>query len=283
MQFSPQLIEAVLVRRYKRFLADVQLADGSIITVHVANTGSMTGLDTPGLRVWLRDSQNDARKYRYSWELVEVPGEDGQFPPGSSRTSPDSSSTPKVLVSVNTGTANRLVGEAIESGLVDQLRGYDTVRAEVRHGHSRLDFMLTGRAAGVGSDETPRFARVDGQGGGCSETRDGRPGPACYLEVKSVTLSRNGVALFPDSVSARGTKHLEELGRIAASGHRAVVFFCVQRGDTRELRPADDIDPKFGKTLRSVMDSGVEAMAWVTDISLDGIRLSHAMPVSVKG
>lgn len=241
MQFSPQLIEAVLIRRYKRFLADVRLADDSVITAHVANTGSMTGLATPGLRVWLRDSQNDARKYRYSWELVEVPGEAGRLPPN-------------VLVSVNTGTANLIVREAIERGLVDELRGYDTVRAEVRHGHSRLDFLLTGRAASMD----------------------------CYLEVKSVTLVKNGVALFPDSVSARGRKHLEELGRIAAGSQRAVVFFCVQRGDAHKMQPADAIDPEFGRTLRSVMDSGVEAIAWVADISPAGVRLSHALPVSVN-
>lgn len=191
MRFSPQLIEAVLVRRYKRFLADVQLADGSVITAHVANTGSMTGLDTPGLRVWLRDSQNGARKYRYSWELVEVPGEAGRLPPN-------------VLVSVNTGAANLIVREAIKRGLVDELCGYDTVRAEFRHGHSRLDFLLAGRAADMDGGETLCCPQGD------SRARGGMPGPDCYLEVKSVTLVENGVALFPDSVSARGTKHLEE-------------------------------------------------------------------------
>lgn len=113
--------------------------------------------------------------------------------------------------------------------------------------------------------------------------RGGLPGPDCYVEVKSVTLVENGVALFPDSVSARGTKHLEELGRIAAGSHRAVVFFCVQRGDADEMQPADAIDPEFCRTLRSVMDSGVEAMAWAADISPAGVRLNHALPMSVNG
>lgn len=205
MRFSPQLIEAVLVRRYKRFLADVRLADGSVITAHVANTGSMTGLDTPGLRVWLRDSQNGARKHRYSWELVEVPGEAGRLPPN-------------VLVSVNTGAANLIVREAIKRGLVDELCGYDTVRAEFRHGHSRLDFLLAGRAADMDGGETLCCPQGDSRARGGmpgpaqsdNQFRGGMPGPDCYLEVKSVTLVENGVALFPDSVSARGTKHLEE-------------------------------------------------------------------------
>lgn len=127
MQYASQLIEGVLIRRYKRFLADVRLADDSIVTAHTANTGSMTGLAEPGFRVWLRDSGNVSRKYPLSWELVEVP------PAGE-------------LVSVNTAMANAVVREGIELGVVSGLSGYGSIRSEVRQGHSRLDFLLEGAA-----------------------------------------------------------------------------------------------------------------------------------------
>lgn len=232
MQYSSQLIEGVLIRRYKRFLADVRLSDGSVITAHTANTGSMTGLVEPGFRVWLRDSGSDSRKYPLSWELVEVPG---------------------ALVSVNTGMANAVVREGIELGVVGELSGFESIRSEVRHGHSRLDFLL--------------------EGGAC------RP---CYLEVKSVTLAAVGVARFPDSVSVRGTKHLEELEKAAVEGYRAAVLFCVQRNDVREVRPADEIDPGFGRKLRQVMETGVEALAYRAAVSTTGVVLERSLPLVIS-
>lgn len=128
MQFEFPLLQGRLVRRYKRFLADVELADGTQITAHTPNTGSMLGCCTPGSRVWLRDSGDAKRKYPFSWELVET--ESG------------------TLVGINTGLSNRLVEEAIEAGRAPQLDGYDTIRREVRYGNenSRIDLLLTGHA-----------------------------------------------------------------------------------------------------------------------------------------
>jgi sugar fermentation stimulation protein A len=127
MKLEPALIPATLIRRYKRFLADVQLENGEIITVHTPNTGSMLGLSEPGMQVWLRDTQNPKRKYRFSWEMSEPIKEN--------------------LVGVHTGIVNQLVTEAIEQGRIAELSGYDTVLQERPYGreNSRIDLLLTAR------------------------------------------------------------------------------------------------------------------------------------------
>ncbi|MHB8792581.1 MAG: DNA/RNA nuclease SfsA [Thermoleophilia bacterium] len=232
MQYSSNLIEGVLIRRYKRFLADVRLADGSVVTAHTANTGAMTGLAEPGFRVWLRDSGSESRKYPLSWELVEADG---------------------TLVSINTGMANAIVREGLEQRIIGEFSEYGSIRAEASHGHCRLDFLLEG--SGVRS---------------------------CYLEVKSVTLAASGIARFPDAVSIRGTKHLDELERVAAEGLRAVVFFCVLRNDVREVGPADEIDPVFGKRLRQVMKAGVEVLAYSAAVSTLGVVLERPLPLTLR-
>jgi sugar fermentation stimulation protein A len=236
VQFSEPLVGATLVQRYKRFLVDVTLDDGTALTAHCPNTGSMLGCHTPGYRVWLSRSDNPKRKYAYTWELVELG--DG------------------VLVGINTGRSNALVREAIESGLIGELAGYDEIRPEVRYGdeNSRADFLLTG-----------------GDG-------------ACYVEVKNVTaVVDQGIALFPDAVSTRGTKHLRELMRTLGGGgqprRRALLCFCVQRCDVREVRPADHIDPDYGRTLREALDAGVEVVAYRATVDPEAVALAERIPV----
>ena len=123
MQFATPLIPALLIRRYKRFLADVRLEDGREVTAHCANPGSMLGLATPGMRIWLEPNNDPKRKLRFGWRLVELP--DGNF------------------VGVDTTAPNRLIKAALLAGTVPSLSGYDTVRAEVKYGqNSRVDFLL---------------------------------------------------------------------------------------------------------------------------------------------
>src|ERR1700722_16562355 len=126
MRFVSPLVPATLMRRYKRFLADVVLESGAMTTVHVANPGAMTGLAQPLSRVWLSRSDNPLRKLPYSWELVEV----------------DLGSGPE-LVGVNTGHPNALVADSLKAGLIPELRQYTSVRREVKYGvNSRVDFLL---------------------------------------------------------------------------------------------------------------------------------------------
>ncbi len=132
MQFNPPLTSGRLIQRYKRFLADVELDDGTLTTAHVANSGSMLGLKAPGSRVWLRPAANPKAKLAWSWELVEA-----DVPGGAQ------------IVGINTSNPNRLAEESITAGMIPELAGYDGLRREVRYGtNSRVDLLLTamGRA-----------------------------------------------------------------------------------------------------------------------------------------
>lgn len=162
---------------------------------------------------------------------------------------------PGALTGVNTGLANRLIAEGIENGVVTQLQGYDSMRREVRYGreNSRIDLLLEGA---------------------------GRP--ACYVEIKNVTLARDGVGYFPDAVSERGSRHLRELAAVAAQGQRGVICFCAQRRDVHEIQPADEIDRRYGDTLRQVLEQGVEAIAWRADVSTEEIVIAAGLPVNSR-
>lgn len=234
MQYSSPLIAATLIRRYKRFLADVELASGEVITIHSPNTGSMLGCADPGMRVWIRDSENPKRKYRFAWELSET--------------------SAGVLINVNTILSNKLVREGIESGLVDELVGFSQIRAEVKYGSqgSRIDLLLS---------EADKL---------------------CYVEVKNVTARVDeDMAIFPDAVTSRGVKHLQELMLMVEQGHRAVIFFCISRDDVKQMRAATEIDPLYADTLKQAVASGVEALAYVTHATNSEIKLSHAIPVQI--
>lgn len=240
MRFACELVSATLIRRYKRFLADVALADGTIITAHVANPGAMTGLQAEGARVWLSKSANLTRKLPYSWELVEV-----DFGNGNE------------LTGVNTMHPNPVVAEALAAGTIPELAGYATIRREVKYGRvlngkgSRVDFLL----------EDPSK-------------------PPCYVEVKNVHLMRRqGVAEFPDSVTARGAKHLDELAEMVASGARAVMLFVIQIGSARSFTLARDIDPAYGRAFDKARAAGVETLAWTCELSRQEIRLARPVPI----
>jgi sugar fermentation stimulation protein A len=235
MKFAVELVPATLLRRYKRFLADVELADGSVITAHVANPGAMTGLQATGARVWLSKSPSATRKLPYSWELIEA-----DFGGGSE------------LVGVNTMHPNAIVAEALAAQAIPELAGYANIRREVKYGAaSRVDFLL----------EDP--AR-----------------PLCYVEVKNVhMMRRQALAEFPDSVTARGARHLEELAIVAAAGARAVMLFVIQIGSSTAFALARDIDPAYGRAFDMARVAGVEAIAYTCGISHDGLVLAGPVPI----
>jgi sugar fermentation stimulation protein A len=228
MRFATPLIPAILIKRYKRFLADCRLEDGREVTAHCANPGSMMGLAEPGMRIWLEPNDDPKKKLRFGWRLVEHSSGD--------------------FTGVDTSVPNRALKAALEAGQIPALADYSTVRAEVKYGqNSRIDFLLTGEGL-----------------------------PDCYVEVKSVTLSRQpGLAEFPDSVTARGAKHLRELGDMAAAGHRAVMLYLVQRTDCDRFALAGDIDPTYAAAFEEARERGVERLVIGTRITPEGVDVGQ--------
>ena len=240
MKFENPLIEGRLIKRYKRFLTDIELDDGRQITASCPNTGSMQGLLDEGNRVWCSVSDNPKRKYQHTWELVEC-----------------SSLPHKPIVGLNTHLPNKLVSQAISDGLVPQLSQYDTLRREVKYGeNSRIDLLL---------ESNPQVHS---------------PLPPCYVEIKNVTFLRQaGLAEFPDTTTQRGTKHLNELSNMVKQGARAVMFYLIQRDDVDKFCLASDIDPKYFTAYNKAREIGVETMAWSCKMSPTEIILDRPIPI----
>ena len=240
MNYEHTLFEGRLIKRYKRFMADIEKLDGSKITIHCPNTGSMKNCLYPGNKIWYSDSGNPKRKYPCTWELAEIPVT-------------TNNEERMAIAGMNTGRANPLVEELLGNLKVPELSDYNRLKREVRYGHenSRIDFLLQ------------------------AENK-----PDCYVEVKSVTLAKgDGLGLFPDAVTTRGLKHLRELICISKEGKRAVLFFCVQNTGINRVAPADDIDAAYGQELRRAANSGVDVIAWGATMSPQSISLTHSMPV----
>lgn len=227
----PPLVEGRLVRRYKRFFADVMLDGERLVTAHCPNPGAMLGLKDEGARALLSTSASATRKLPLTLEILEADG---------------------TLVGINTMRPNALAAEAIAGGVVAELAGYGLHRREVAYGKaSRVDLVL----------------------------EDGVRPPA-YVEVKNVHLRRlPGLAEFPDSVTTRGAKHLEELAAMAQSGARAVMLFVVQRADVDRLDLARDIDPAYGRAFDLARAAGVEMLAYACRVTPEEIAVERPVPV----
>lgn len=240
MKFKDELIQATLIKRYKRFLADVELTDGTITTAHCANPGAMLGLKEPGSKVWLSPANNPKRKLQFSWELIELP---------AGKTT--------CCIGINTSHPNKLVEEAILNGTITELDGYKTLKREVKYGtNSRIDLLLS------------------------NENKDGSAKDICYVEVKNVHLLRqNTLAEFPDSVTARGTKHLGELAETVKQGHRAVMVYAIQRPDVTAFSLAEDIDPAYAAAFRTAKAAGVEAIAYSCKLTPKEITIDRSIPI----
>ncbi|TAF08943.1 MAG: DNA/RNA nuclease SfsA [Nostocales cyanobacterium] len=224
----PLLYPGILLKRYKRFFADVELASGELVTAHCPNTGPMTGVSTVGSPVQLSKSDNPNRKLAYTLELIQV-------------NEPETT-----WVGVNTALPNRVVKIALEKYLFPQLNEYITIKGEVVYGKdqkSRVDFYLTG------NDQQRSI----------------------YLEVKNTTWTQGNLALFPDTETTRGQKHLRELMEVLPQ-NRAVMLYFINRGDCPEFAPGDTKDPIYGKLLRQAIALGLEVLPCRFDISPTGIR-----------
>jgi len=225
----PALIPGTLIKRYKRFLVDVKLDSGRVVTAHCANTGTMLECCTPGRTVYLSYHDNPKRKLKYSWEIITMPAS---------------------LVGINTLVPNRLILKSIRQGLIEELDGYDNIKAEVNTVNgSRIDLLLT-----KGKNER------------------------CFVEIKNCTLVKDGVAYFPDAVTSRGLKHLVELQKLASEGCRCLMFYLIQRMDAKIFKPADHIDSAYGHELRQASENGIEILVYDVIIDLERIILGKRIP-----
>lgn len=223
----PKLYPGKLLKRYKRFLADIELETGETITAHCPNTGPMTGVCHIGGRVMVSHNPSPKRKLAYTWELSEV------------------NDTTPTWVGTNTLLPNRVIKSALAAHVIPEVGSYCEVRSEVKYGEggkSRIDFLLT--------DESDR---------------------PTYIEVKNTTWAKETLALFPDTVTTRGQKHLRELTAVVPEA-RAVMLYFINRGDCTTFAPGDEADPTYGELLRVAISQGVEVLPCRFDIGPSAIR-----------
>ncbi len=232
MIFKNKLVPAKLIKRYKRFLADVVLTDGSTMTVYCPNTGSMRSCSTPGSRVMISKSNNSKRKYQYTLEVIDV---------GTG------------WIGINTSLTNSIVAEAIGLGIIDELQDVDAIHTEVKtSAHTRLDLMV--------------------------EKGDKK----IFIEIKNCSLVEEGVAMFPDAVTSRGTKHLLELAELVRQGNDGIIFYLVQRMDAQLFKPAAHIDPVYAETLQKVRRQGVKIAVYQAKADESGIEVTRKLPYSLR-
>ncbi|WP_430812799.1 MULTISPECIES: DNA/RNA nuclease SfsA [unclassified Carboxylicivirga] len=227
MKFDTPLVHGTLIRRYKRFLSDIQLDDGTVVLAHCTNSGSMKTCLEEGAEVYLSPAKDPKRKTPYTWEMIKLNGK---------------------WVGINTSHPNRIAFEAVKNGEIPQLKGYDHVQREVKTGNSRIDIMAQK------TDET------------------------CFIEVKNVTMKDGAYARFPDAVTTRGKKHLNELITLKKEGIRAVMLYIIQRSDVEIFAPAPSIDPAYAEALSEAYKAGVEIIPIRVKVSPQAIVIDKILP-----
>jgi len=242
LAFSPPLLRGTLVKRYKRFLADVLLETGELVCAHCPNTGAMLGLTEPGTPVWLSQSDRPTRKLKHTWELIEDPVAG--------------------FIGVNTGNPNALVKRVLQRGGIPELAAYPHVKAEVMaEPGSRLDFFLQ------------VFPEADAPRGEPRDTPREVSSLGCYVEVKNVHFKQGERALFPDSPTQRGAKHMQVLERLVERGFKAFVLYIIQRQDCAAFSLGAAFDPAYAQAATQAFKSGVQPLAYGCVASPCGIEL----------
>ena len=238
--FEP-LKEGKLLKRYKRFLADIELDNGNIITAHCPNTGPMKSLIRKDSRVRVSFSPSPTRKLSWTWEQVEIISNQGE----------------KIWVGVNTLFANKLIKKIIEDKLLEKFIGeVELIRAEVIYGvenKSRIDFLIT-----------PKSSNPDNRN--------------IYIEVKNTTWAKDDVALFPDTITTRGQKHLKELMSIIPDS-KGILIPCITRMDVEFFSTGDEVDPIYGKLFRESIKRGLIVIPCCFGFYKDHVTLKKIIPL----
>ena len=226
MDFENELIPGLLVKRYKRFFADIKFRN-KIITAHCPNPGSMFKLLKKNNPVWFTKSRNEKRKLKYTLQIIEVDG---------------------VKFCVNTHITNRVIQESLKNKLIKDLKSYDLIKSEKKFGqNTRFDFLL----------------------------EDTKNSKKAFLEVKSVSLSRKkGHAEFPDAVTERGKKHLENLILAIEQGFESYLIFLIQIEKCKSFNIASDIDPVYFEMLKKALKKNVKFLCYDCKFSTKGIKIN---------
>ncbi len=251
MQFFPNLQTGHLVQRYKRFFADIRLEDGSVITAHCPNTGPMLGMVQPGQRVAFSKNSGKNRKLAYTWEMAWLDD---------------------TWVGTNTHTPNRLIREAFDSCQIDILSDYKALRSEVAVVDSRLDFYVTKCSELENSKKILRAQKI-------IQDNIQQQEKGIYIEVKNVHLRRGKQAVFPETVTTRGTRHLETLMHLVQQGFGAMMIHVVQRNDCQSFAVAADLDPNYAGAFKQAIAAGVHCIAYTCELSPQEIKLGKRIPV----
>ena len=240
-----RMAPGIFLDRPNRFIAHVQI-DGKEETVHVKNTGRCRELLLPGAQVMLQLSDNPNRKT--AWDLISVKKEGLGW------------------VNMDSQAPNRVVREFLE-----KQPGITYIRPEYRYGDSRVDFYFE------------RFA-ANGKDPGGEQQTNGAPGEPrqCLMEVKGVTLERDGIAYFPDAPTARGVKHILELQRALAEGYDSYLAFVIQMEGITEVRPNDETHPAFGQVLREAAAAGVQVLCLPCAVKKDSLTVKEALPCGLS-
>jgi len=225
MKFKERLLQGYLVKRYKRFFADIKFKN-KIITGHCPNPGSMMGLLNIGNKIWFSKSDKPNRKLKYTLEMIEVG---------------------KKKVGINTLLTNKIVLEALNYKKINSLIKFNNIKTEVKFSNNtRFDFFLSNNKE------------------------------KCFLEVKNVTLVReNKMAEFPDAITSRGTKHLEELCNAKKKGYQSYILYLIQREDCDSFKIAKDIDNKYKNAFDKALKSGVKILCYDCKLSNEEIKLNN--------
>ena len=225
MIFKDKLLQGTLIKRYKRFLADIKF-NNKTITAHCPNSGSMMGLLDQNNKVWFSKSTNPKRKLKYTLEIIQVK---------------------KKLIGVNTLLANKIVLEALKLKRINIFANYNDIKSEVKFSdNTRFDFLISNKKN------------------------------KSFLEVKNVTLFREkNIAEFPDSITSRGTKHLNELINATKKGYQSFILYLIQREGCDSFKVAEDIDCNYKVAFDKALKNGVKLLCYDCKLTNEEIKLNN--------